>query len=296
MKYVDAKGKEQRPVRCAKLRGGDDHIIGNGWYAVTGNISYASGMIAWGETNLILCDGATLTDTDGIWAQDSARLTVWAQSNDEKTRGTLKLSDNMLVRAGRGFQSAEDSEPCAPDKREEACKNNWYAHVQPCDHPDSTFSDIDDRTHTVDACKYCLQGGRKEAHDFGVRTRRCRVCNYAQRVETTFDGNGASGEMDRQKLAVAEGEALDVNSYTWKDHTFKEWNAKKDGSGKAYADGAVPEGRPAGKARRRSRPGADLHLRDQAGGRRQSDRRAGPRQGRADRPVPHPHRHAERGG
>ena len=296
MKYVDAKGKEQRPVRCAKLRGGDDHIIGNGWYAVTGNISYASGMIAWGETNLILCGGATLTDTDGIWAQDSARLTVWAQSNDEKTRGTLKLSDNMLVRAGRGFQSAEDSEPCAPDKREEACKNNWYAHVQPCDHPDSTFSDIDDRTHTVDACKYCLQGSRKEAHDFGVRTRRCRVCNYAQRVEITFDGNGASGEMDRQKLAVAVGEALDVNSYTWKDHTFKEWNAKKDGSGKAYADGAVPEGRPAGEARRRPRPGADLHLRDQAGGRRQSDRRAGPRQGRADWPVPHPHRHAERGG
>lgn len=294
MKYVDAKGKEQRPVRCAKLRGGDDHIIGNGWYAVTGNISYASGMIVWGETNLILCDGATLTDTDGIWVQDSARLTVWAQSNDEKTRGrlivqggqnkagigggredvnsggeganveiggtadvtawaggtneyalcsaigrdhkdsnfgTLKLSDNMLVRAGRGFQSAEDSEPCAPDKREEACKNNWYAHVQPCDHPDSTFSDIDDRTHTVDACKYCLQGGRKEAHDFGVRTRRCRFCNYAQRVEITFEGNGAPGEMDRQKLAVAEGEALDVNSYTWKDHTFKEWNTKKDGSG-----------------------------------------------------------------
>ena len=89
MKYVDAKGKEQRPVRCAKLRGGDDHIIGNGWYAVTGNISYASGMIVWGETNLILCDGATLTDTDGIWVQDSARLTVWAQSNDEKTRGRL---------------------------------------------------------------------------------------------------------------------------------------------------------------------------------------------------------------
>lgn len=89
MKYVDAKGKEQRPVRCAVLRGGDDHIIGNGWYAVTGNISYASGMIVWGETNLILCDGATLTDTDGIWVQDSARLTVWAQSNDEKTRGRL---------------------------------------------------------------------------------------------------------------------------------------------------------------------------------------------------------------
>ena len=349
MKYVDAKGKEQRPVRCAKLRGGDDHIIGNGWYAVTGNISYASGMIVWGETNLILCDGAGISagfycnaskgkvvitggrvmatggnggagigggkedvNSGGEGANveigGTADVTAWAGGTNEyalcsaigrghkdSNFGTLKLSDNMLVRAGRGFQSAEDSEPCAPDKREEACKNNWYAHVQPCDHPDSTFSDIDDKTHTVDACKYCLQGGRKEAHDFGVRTRRCRVCNYAQRVEITFDGNGAPGEMDRQKLAVAEGEALDVNSYTWKDHTFKEWNTKKDGSGKAYADGAVPEGRPEGEARRRPRPGADLHLRDQAGGRRQSDRRAGPRQGRADWPVPHPHRHAERG-
>ena len=101
MKYVDAKGKEQRPVRCAKLRGGDDHIIGNGWYAVTGNISYASGMIVWGETNLILCGGTN----------EYALCSAIGRGHKDSNFGTLKLSDNMIVRAGQGFQSAEDSGP-----------------------------------------------------------------------------------------------------------------------------------------------------------------------------------------
>ena len=154
MKYVDAKGKEQRPVRCAKLRGGDDHIIGNGWYAVTGNISYASGMIVWGETNLILCGGAGIgagfycnaskgkvvitggrvmatggnggagigggkedVNSGGEGANveigGTADVTAWAGGTNEyalcsaigrghkdSNFGTLKLSDNMLVRAG----------------------------------------------------------------------------------------------------------------------------------------------------------------------------------------------------
>ena len=49
--YIDAKGKQKGPVKCAKLRGGDDHIIGNGWYAVTKDVTYDAGIIVWGDTN-----------------------------------------------------------------------------------------------------------------------------------------------------------------------------------------------------------------------------------------------------
>ena len=44
--YVDAKGKQQAPVKCAKVKTGNaNKTIGNGWYAVTENVSYTEGMV-----------------------------------------------------------------------------------------------------------------------------------------------------------------------------------------------------------------------------------------------------------
>ena len=87
--YIDAKGWDRESVTCTKLKpGNENRNLGNGWYAVTENISYSEGMIVYGNASLILCDGVTLTDTDGIWVQEKASLTIWAQS-DGKKKGKL---------------------------------------------------------------------------------------------------------------------------------------------------------------------------------------------------------------
>jgi len=84
--YIDAKGKAMPARKCAVVTN-ESKIIGDGWYAVTQDASLSAGMIVWGETNLILCDGATLTANDGIWVQKDANLTMWAQSTgDSKGR------------------------------------------------------------------------------------------------------------------------------------------------------------------------------------------------------------------
>jgi len=84
--YIDAKGKAMPARKCAVVTN-ESKIIGDGWYAVTQDASLSAGMIVWGETNLILCDGATLTANDGIWVQKDANLTIWAQSTgDSKGR------------------------------------------------------------------------------------------------------------------------------------------------------------------------------------------------------------------
>ncbi len=84
--YVDANGTAQDPVDCTVvssegLSGG--HVFEEGWYAVTDDVTISAGMIVWRNTNLILCDGATLTANDGIWVQSGATFTIWAQSDGE---------------------------------------------------------------------------------------------------------------------------------------------------------------------------------------------------------------------
>ena len=75
--YVDAHGTKQGPVTCNKVKSGNENrVLGTGWYAVTGNVSYENGMIISGHVNLILCDGVTLKSTDGIWVQRNASLTI----------------------------------------------------------------------------------------------------------------------------------------------------------------------------------------------------------------------------
>ncbi len=88
-----AKGKEQGPVKCYKFSGGSDNDLSNGWYAVIGNVTYSKSIYVRGNANLILCDGSRLTAKDGICVEKNAKLTIWAQSTDGKTRGKLVARD-----------------------------------------------------------------------------------------------------------------------------------------------------------------------------------------------------------
>ena len=53
----------------------------------------------------------------------------------------------------------------------------------------------------MNACKYCKQGSRTEAHTFG-KNDKCTVCGYQKKdvVTVTFHANGGAGRMDPQKL------------------------------------------------------------------------------------------------
>lgn len=280
----NAKGKEQGPVKCYKFSGGSDNDLSNGWYAVIGNVTYSKSIYVRGNANLILCDGSRLTAKDGICVEKDAKLTIWAQSTDGKTRGklvardpdrkagigrignaaagaitinggdintkggreyagitadivtinngkvyacgenggagigggrgdgeknnnggqgshvsitgtadvialtittkryshcsaighghnnkeygTITFGDNMMVQADWSNKAGEAGEPFPWDNRQGGCFYRWYAHIRPCDHRNATYSNITEKTHTVNACEYCKQGGRQEAHTF----------------------------------------------------------------------------------------------------------------------------------
>ena len=76
-------------VEWAKLTGGSDYVIDSGWYAVVGNVSYSESVIVRGDVNLLLSDDSKLIAKDGICVQKDAKLTIWAQSANAKTRGKL---------------------------------------------------------------------------------------------------------------------------------------------------------------------------------------------------------------
>ena len=90
--YVDAKGVSKGEVSATVLQP-DNGNMGDGWYAVTQDVTYEAGLIVNGNANLILCDGKTLSGTDGIWVQENASLTIWAQSiGDEMGKLVSKSS------------------------------------------------------------------------------------------------------------------------------------------------------------------------------------------------------------
>ena len=90
VKYVDANGNQQGPVTCTKLKPSDEEVnLGDGWYAVTENITYKKRMNITGKVNLILCDGVTLQASKGIFVQFQGSLTIWGQSTGDG-KGVLK--------------------------------------------------------------------------------------------------------------------------------------------------------------------------------------------------------------
>ena len=98
--YVDEKGEAKDPVSCTLMDAGWN-VIGNGWYAVKGEVRISSGMTVWGNTNLILTDGCTLYADDGIWVQENASLSIWAQSTG-KEMGRLEAKASSEYKAGIG--------------------------------------------------------------------------------------------------------------------------------------------------------------------------------------------------
>jgi outer membrane protein OmpA-like peptidoglycan-associated protein len=56
-------------------------------------------------------------------------------------------------------------------------------------------------------------------------------------VTVTFDANGGTGTMKSESASAPT--ALSLNGFSWKRHTFIDWNTAANGSGLSYANGAV---------------------------------------------------------
>ncbi|MDD6000760.1 MAG: MBG domain-containing protein, partial [Bacteroidales bacterium] len=61
----------------------------NGWYVVYDDVTIDDRISVSGTVHLILCNGATLTASEGITVGSSASFNIYAQSEDEATMGSL---------------------------------------------------------------------------------------------------------------------------------------------------------------------------------------------------------------
>ena len=63
----------------------------SGWYAVTeSELRFDNAIVITGEVNLILCDHTNTYAANGVYITEGSKLTIWAQSNDERTAGKLQ--------------------------------------------------------------------------------------------------------------------------------------------------------------------------------------------------------------
>ncbi|WP_405358527.1 phosphatidylinositol-specific phospholipase C domain-containing protein [Ruminococcus sp.] len=101
--YVDANGSSMPPEEAEGIF--DDSLEGlftlsesgasGGWYAAQKDFGGdRTGLVIDGDVNLILCDGVTLKLYDGIKVPQGSSLTIWAQSTDAMTRGSLEVFKN----------------------------------------------------------------------------------------------------------------------------------------------------------------------------------------------------------
>ena len=99
--YVDRDGAEQT-VEAMVLRP-EFTTLDGGWWAVAGSISASDRLTMKGNVNLILCDGATLTNPKGTTVASGDSLTIWAQRNGT---GAWSVSSPDTYSAGIGGRTA----------------------------------------------------------------------------------------------------------------------------------------------------------------------------------------------
>ncbi len=73
--------------------------LGDGWYAVTSNVTNSNRIQAEGDVNIILCDGVTMTNSLGIDTYDEKSLNFWGQSAGT---GTWQVTDPAYDANGIG--------------------------------------------------------------------------------------------------------------------------------------------------------------------------------------------------
>ena len=126
------------------------------------------------------------------------------------TFGALTLYDTARVWAGTD-EDVKTAILAWPDGRADACKENVYAEIKPCDHEACTEIWITAEKHYNVRCQYCLSDKDEEAHNFqGNDTlSACSVCHAVKVAYANDDGTAAA---DSPKVCLqVTGNMSDVN-------------------------------------------------------------------------------------
>lgn len=108
--YLDEDGVECT-AECFSVSA-DDLQWTSGWYAVDSNVSVERRIVVDGDVNLILTDGNALNAKGGIEVTKGNSLTIYAQSTDEATMGSLTATtrnSGFADCAAIGGSAAEDT-------------------------------------------------------------------------------------------------------------------------------------------------------------------------------------------
>ena len=110
--YLDEDGVEQTKADCLSVSA-DDLQWTSGWYALDSNVSISKRRIVVdGDVRLILTDGNALNVNGGIEVSEGNSLTIYAQSADEATMGSLTATtrrSGFADCAAIGGGTAEDT-------------------------------------------------------------------------------------------------------------------------------------------------------------------------------------------
>lgn len=109
--YLDEDGVERTRTDCLPVVAGDEQWK-DGWYAVDSNVSVERRIVVDGDVNLILTDGKALNVKGGIEVTKGNSLTIYAQSTDEATMGSLTATtrnSGFADCAAIGGSAAEDT-------------------------------------------------------------------------------------------------------------------------------------------------------------------------------------------
>ena len=156
---------------------------GGGKITISGGTVYAEGKgygagIGVGED----AHGADIIITGGnVHAKagsDAAAQNGCAFGREETSEdpGTLILGDNMMVHAG---QTSGTATKFTAGERVNACLYRPYAHVEPCDHSEITYTldAVTPEQHHVMHCRYCAYSPIN-FHVFPEGSDSCSVCGY----------------------------------------------------------------------------------------------------------------------
>jgi len=107
--YLDENGNTQICASAVQLVSTDTTLT-SGWYVVNGNIAFSQRVIISGDVYIILTDGSYLdASTGGISVGGDTALTLYAQSTDHLTMGSLTATAATSSHAGIGADDRRGS-------------------------------------------------------------------------------------------------------------------------------------------------------------------------------------------
>ena len=105
--YLDKNGQKQTCPTATVVADSDTVWTSTteapGWYVVTGPVEIPRRVTVTGDVHLILADNASLTVNGGIGVAGGNALTIYAQSMDESTMGSLTATGSDSAGIGGGF-------------------------------------------------------------------------------------------------------------------------------------------------------------------------------------------------